>query len=91
MKWMQDINWPVAQELRKALPRFHKQLVPVIKRIFKTNEDDWKHWTLTLLRAFPKETLLEFKPELERIANFPTSSEKEWESDEIANEILDLI
>ncbi len=38
MEWMQDLNWPVAQELIKILPRFHVQLIPAIRKIFDMND-----------------------------------------------------
>lgn len=56
-----------------------------------TNDPEWKYWTLTLLRDFPKETLIVFKPDLERMVSFPTRGEKEEYVDERANEIIDLI
>ena len=91
MEWMQDLNWPVAQELKRILPRFHVQLIPVIKIIFKTDDDIWKYWTLKLLKSFPKETLLKLQPDLDRIANFPTDGEKIEDVDKSAYEILSLI
>ena len=91
MEWIQDFNWPVAQELIKALPRFHIQLVPVIQNIFKTNDDIWKLWTLELLRSFPKKTLLMLQFDIERMAYFPTEGEKIEEVDKSAYEILSLI
>ncbi len=91
MIWIQDINWPVAKELIKVLPRFHLMLVPVIHNIFETGDDVWKSWTLELLRNFPRETLILLKPDLERMVNFPTSSEILEYVTESANEILNLI
>ena len=91
MEWMQDLNWPVAQELKRILPRFHVQLIPVIKIIFKTDDDIWKYWTLKLLKSFPKETMLKLQPDLDRIANFPTDGEKIEHADKSAYEILGLL
>lgn len=91
MEWMQDINWPVAHELIKVLPRFHIQLIPVIRNIFKTDDDIWKYWTLELLKSFPRETLFMLQSEIERMAKFPTDGEKTEEVDINANEILSLI
>ena len=33
LEWIADMNWPVAQELIKVLPRFHKELMIDIKYI----------------------------------------------------------
>ncbi len=91
MEWMQDLNWPVAQELIKILPRFHVQLIPVIRKIIDTNDDIWKLWTLELMKGFPRETLLMFQPELRRMEQNPSEGEKNEEVDICANEILQLI
>lgn len=53
-EWIRDLNWPVAQELMKVLPRFHRQLVPIIRNIFASHDDIWKYWTMELLKAFRK-------------------------------------
>jgi hypothetical protein len=76
MAWIQDMNWPVAQELSKVLPRFHRPLVPVFRGIFAGEDEIWKYWTIMLLESFPKETLLLLQPDIERMAVFPTDGEK---------------
>lgn len=91
MEWIQDINWPVAQELIKILPRFHLQLIPVIHNILKKDDDVWKYWTLELLRNFPKKTLSVFQSDLERMVNSPTEGEKIEDVDKSAHELLDSI
>ena len=71
MEWIKDLNWPVAQELIRIMPRFHVQLVPVIQNIFKTNDDVWKLSTLEWLRSFPHQTILMLQSELEKMAYSP--------------------
>ena len=57
LEWIQDTNWPVARELMDVLPRFHSGLVPHIKAILNSDDEDWKCWTLELLEKFPIESL----------------------------------
>ena len=64
MEWMQDINWPVARELMQVLPRFHRELIPHIKSVFYSDDEEWKCWTLCLLKNFPAETVEYLAPEI---------------------------
>ncbi len=91
MEWIQDINWPIAQELIKVLPRFHKELIPIIRDIFNTDDGDWKMWTLKLIKKFPQESILLLKADIERIAYHPTDSEVYEEVDDYAKEVLSII
>ncbi len=75
LEWIQDINWPIAQELIEVLPRFHMQLVPHIKSVLHADDDIWKCWTLCLIQKFPKETVLLLASDIKRIAYNPTASE----------------
>ena len=46
LEWVQDLNWPVAQELIKVLPRFHRQLIPHIDcldRDYPPNSLPWSN------------------------------------------------
>ena len=88
LEWIQDINWPVAKELIKVLPRFHKALIPHIKTIFNSNDDQWECWTLCLLRDFPADTVKYLSSEIKRIAEYPTKEELSAEANEYALEII---
>ena len=55
LEWIQDCNWPVAQQLLTVLPRFHTELIPHVKNVLKSNDDEWIYFVITeLLYKFPK-------------------------------------
>jgi hypothetical protein len=87
LEWIQDINWPIAQELIKVLPRFHSLLIPHIKLVFESNDDIWKCWVLCLLKDFPADSVQLLYPEIERMAKCPTKSELEEGTNEYAIEV----
>lgn len=67
LKWLADMNWPVAKPLAEELVFFHKELIPAIKNILhKDNTDNiWKYWIISfLVNRFPIESILLLKEEL---------------------------
>lgn len=91
--WIQDINWPVAQEIAPLLIKAGKDIIPELKNILLTNDDVWKYWALTqILQEMPdaiqKDIVVEISSELQRIASNPTESEVVEELDVIAADIL---
>jgi hypothetical protein len=88
MVWMQDLNWPVAKELKKVLPRFHENLVPHTMAIFNSDDDIWKSWTLLLLKDFPSDTVRLLANDIKRIAENPTKGELMEEANEYASELI---
>ena len=90
LEWLQDLNWPVAMELIRILPRFHFNLIPHIKAVFDSDDDVWKCRTLCLIKDFPPETLKLLAPEIKRMAEFPTTGEIEEGANEYAVEIIQM-
>ncbi|MGF7029223.1 hypothetical protein J2T17_000128 [Paenibacillus mucilaginosus] len=41
-EWLQDSNWPVAQELSKVLPQYGTHLVPHIEAALKSGDPQWQ-------------------------------------------------
>lgn len=80
LEWIADMNWPVAQELIKVLPRFHKELMIDIKYILSDKVDDsiWKYWIInSLLPLFPPDGQTVFLPDIQRLAAMAASNEDE--------------
>lgn len=80
LEWIADMNWPVAQELIKVLPRFHKKLMIDIKYILSDKVDDsiWKYWIInSLLPLFPPDGQTVFLPDIQRLAAMAASNEDE--------------
>jgi hypothetical protein len=42
MEWLQDTNWPVAQVVAPFLATIGLPLVPYIRQVFATDDEDWK-------------------------------------------------
>ena len=88
LEWIQDINWPIAQELMKILPRFHTKLIPHIKSVFESDDDIWKCYALCLLTDFPADSVKLLYPEIIRMANYPTEGELEEGVNEYAIKVI---
>ncbi|CAM3502153.1 DUF5071 domain-containing protein [Brevibacillus invocatus] len=89
MTWLQDGNWPVYPEIRDVLLPLGNELVPHIRYVLETTDEDWKYFVLTgLVSKLSKETIVQMKPELIRIAYNPSESEAASELDEVARELL---
>jgi hypothetical protein len=88
LEWIQDLNWPIAKKLIKILPRFHVELIPHIKNVLESNDDEWKNCVLFLLRNFPYDSVKLLSPYIIRIANYPTKSELEEGTNEYAIDVI---
>lgn len=92
MEWIQDMNWPIAEEVSELLLTCPDEIVPLIKEVLATNDDVWKYWCLIILvKRLPEDLRMRFKKDLIRLAESPTAGEKLEELDEIALEILQMI
>ncbi|MGG3925136.1 DUF5071 domain-containing protein [Metabacillus fastidiosus] len=89
MEWVQDMNWPIANDIVGLLLTFPNEIVPLIKDVLAGNDDIWKYWCLkVLIKSLP---FPQFQSELIRLAEEPTDGEKLEELDEIAIEILKVL
>ncbi|WP_366289857.1 DUF5071 domain-containing protein [Paenibacillus sp. AN1007] len=92
LTWLQDMNWPIALEIQNILLNFKEDLIPHIRTILLTDDDEWKYWILTsLMRKLPNHIIVLLKPELERIRDHPTSDELQSDLIEEVEEILNRI
>lgn len=89
LEWLQDMNWPIANEIEDLLIGFQEELIPHLKNIFQTNDGCWKFFLLHgLIRRLPNHLLSSIKTELERIKKRPTTDEQTEELDDIVEELL---
>ena len=92
MEWIQDMNWPIAEEVAELLLTYPDEIVPLIKDVLVTNDDIWKYWCLIkLVKKLPKDLKVQLKGDLIRLVESPTAGEKLEELDEISVEILQMI
>ncbi|MFP3389462.1 DUF5071 domain-containing protein [Brevibacillus sp. SIMBA_040] len=89
LTWIQDINWPVAVEIAKILVTCGREIVPELKKVMESSDDDWKFACIGwVIKELPREIAKELETELKRIAFQPNSTERNSELDDTAKEIL---
>ena len=94
LEWIADMNWPVAQELIKVLPRFHKELMIDIKYILSDKVDDsiWKYWIInSLLPLFSPDSQTVFLPYIQRLAAMAASNEDEKDPIDAAKTFIESL
>ena len=92
LTWLQDINWPIAGPAKSFLLKYPHLLIAPVLEVLLGEDDEWKHNCLVyLVDEMPREQQQAFRPVMERIAKSPTTGEKEFESDEIARDILESL
>lgn len=47
LEWIQDMNWPGAQEIADLLTTIDDEIVPYVKQILKSGDGIWIIWLLT--------------------------------------------
>ncbi|ACT01543.1 DUF5071 domain-containing protein [Paenibacillus sp. JDR-2] len=90
-EWIQDINWPIAEELCIILADFKPEdIIPQIRMILNSGDDTWQFSCIQfLIPHLSTEVKKEIAPDLLRIILTPTENEKLCESDELARKIYE--
>jgi hypothetical protein len=90
--WLEDINWPVAKELVKVLPKFDELIIPFVVDLMH-RPDGLREYSIyyNMLPLLTQSQLQLLKEELERVAHNPSPFEKEEEYDKIAVEYLQRV
>ncbi|MBY9081798.1 DUF5071 domain-containing protein [Paenibacillus sp. HN-1] len=92
LEWLQDMNWPIAQEVAKLLLQYPEETVPHVKAVLQMDDDIWKEWCLRyFVQELPVELFACFKSDLIRISSNPTPGEVLEEVHETAKEILEIM
>jgi hypothetical protein len=86
LKWMQDMNWPVAKSVVNILKPFSEKLTKEVVAILKSDDVMWKLWIICNLVRNTNDPLI--IKELEKIAKHPTKDEIDNEVDSEAKAIL---
>lgn len=89
LKWLQDLNWPVAHVFEPFLVSIGAPLHLHIKQILETDDGVWKYWILSSVVFQSPELQDLLIAELQQIAHHPKPDEKEDDVDRIAREILE--
>lgn len=85
LEWMQDYNWPVAQEIYPFLVSIGEPLAPHVLKVLETDDTVWKEWILMIVGASPS-LFAVLKADLERYARFtPKDLDEESLAEAFAN------
>jgi len=87
LTWVQDMNWPVAQQLAPFLGSIGPPLAPYIRDVFATEDETWKYWMFDIIQLSP-DLALELLTDVTCIVEHPTPGEQEEALDEKAREFL---
>lgn len=88
LEWMQDLNWPVAHVLQPFLVSVGLPLVPFVRVVFATDDEQWKLNILVSVVGHSPELATALHDDLKRMANNPTEGERLEGVSEEAREIL---
>jgi hypothetical protein len=90
LKWVQDINWPVAYPLAGLLASVGQPLVPHLVEILRGDDGAWKYWCIVhVIQPMAVEARRSLRPELEHLVQSPSENDKREEVDLVAKEALD--
>lgn len=89
IKWLQDVNWPVAKVLAPFLADVGLPLVPHIDHVFSTTDETWKYWVIVCLISRNDTLFHHYKQMMIRYAEHPTDDEIHHELHEVAREVLE--
>lgn len=67
--WIEDYNWPIAEEVRQILVERQNLVFPYISEVLNGDNYMWKYWTLELLIPYLRREYQEaLRGDIERIA-----------------------
>ena len=77
LPWLQDYNWPGAQEIGRLLLRVGASVVPHVKEILNASHDSqWKYWLIVVLVCnWPRQFVKNVEAELREFAAKDDDSE----------------
>ncbi|MCW5879991.1 MAG: DUF5071 domain-containing protein [Anaerolineae bacterium] len=81
-EWLQDGNWPISRPIGRFLASIGEPVLPTIREVLTGDDDVWKYWCIDLvMREMVPQIGEQLRPELERIAYYPTPGERMEEVD----------
>lgn len=76
LEWIQDYNWPIANQVLQILVQRQELVFPYISDILKGNDVMWKYWILELLiPSLERDYQFELKEDIEALASLKGTDE----------------
>lgn len=76
LEWVQDPNWPVAQELYMLLAAAGEEIIPLIRHIFESDDEMWHCSVLRWIGPHMDASVWRMiKPDVEQLSLAPTMGE----------------
>ncbi len=88
MTWLQDANWPVCKVIAPFLAGFGTVVVPEVRGVRETRDEQWKYWVLDYLVRGSLGVEEAIRDQLTKIAQTEPANEDEEETYLLAKEIL---
>ncbi|MHA3916746.1 DUF5071 domain-containing protein [Halovulum sp. GXIMD14793] len=89
LEWLQDMNWPVANDVANLLAGAGPAIVPHIRFVLSSDDAVWKYWVLsTLLPKLDPSISTDLIPDIARLANRPTEDDKREDVDVVARGLM---
>jgi hypothetical protein len=88
LKWLQDMNWPVARVLAPFLASIGAPLAPEVQRILATDDAMWKYWVVKEIVARSPWLAAALAPQLRELATLESDDEDDAEVRDAAAEVL---
>ncbi|MEM6258767.1 MAG: DUF5071 domain-containing protein [Planctomycetota bacterium] len=85
LEWLKDMNWPVSHPISEFLASIPEPMAPLIQNVLRGEDLIWKYNCISqLISEMPVELAEQFRKELIRLANTPTTAECEEHLNEAA-------
>jgi Domain of unknown function (DUF5071) len=69
LKWLKDMNWPVAMVLKPLVAGIGAPLAPYLRDVFATDDDIWKYWILEVVVGRSPELSGDLRSEIMTLAS----------------------
>ncbi len=92
LTWLKDCNWPVSRPISDFLATLPSQMAPLVWEVLRGEDYIWKYWCISrLVRTMPVTLAEQFRSELTRLANQPTTVERSEDLHEVAQDALQAL
>ena len=90
--WIQDINWPIAEDLIEMLIPLDDKLVPNIKKVIDSEDYEWIYNCLYfLISRLSNEPIQKLEKDLNRLKENKSKAFIEYEIPSLVDELLERL